>query len=37
VYVSGAGAEKLKAGEIVPVKVEAAEDYDSMGTLVKEA
>jgi len=33
VFVQGAGAEKLKAGEIVPVKVEAAEDYDLRGAL----
>src|SRR5581483_8725757 len=33
VYVSGAGVEKVKAGEIVAVKVEAAEDYDLRGAL----
>jgi hypothetical protein len=33
VYVEGAGVETLKAGEIVSVKVEAAEDYDLRGTI----
>ncbi len=33
VYVTGAGAETLKPGEIVAVKIEAAEDYDLRGRL----
>jgi ribosomal protein S12 methylthiotransferase len=34
VYVGGEGVEKLKAGEIVSVKVEAAEDYDLRSRIV---
>jgi ribosomal protein S12 methylthiotransferase len=33
VFVEGAGAEKLKAGDLVKVTVEAAEDYDLRGRL----
>jgi ribosomal protein S12 methylthiotransferase len=34
VFVEGPGAEKLKAGDKVKVKVEAAEDYDLRGTVL---
>jgi len=33
VFVTGAGVERLKAGEMVRVKVEAAEDYDLRGAI----
>jgi ribosomal protein S12 methylthiotransferase len=33
VFVDGPGAEKLKAGDMVQVKVEAAEDYDLRGKI----
>jgi ribosomal protein S12 methylthiotransferase len=35
VFVDGAGVEKLKAGDMVQVKVEAAEDYDLRGTVTR--
>jgi ribosomal protein S12 methylthiotransferase len=35
VFVEGEGAEKLKAGDLVKVTVEVAEDYDLRGRLAK--
>jgi len=34
VFVSGAGVETLKPGDMVQVRVDAAEDYDLRGQVV---
>jgi ribosomal protein S12 methylthiotransferase len=35
VFVEGSGSGRLKAGDLVKVKIDAAEDYDLRGVLVK--